>query len=131
MRSLRYLKDYQEGSRIIPNGQVGRDEQIRLQEGLIKSEVSLNQPKELTEKEGSCGSPIHVNEDDDKLKTCTIREEYQMDLLMVGGIQIFLPFAADYVEVCIADVEVATTEAGQPTQTVREAFLQTLEASLE
>jgi hypothetical protein len=33
----------------IPYFQVGRDEQMRLFEGLINSEVSWNQPEELTE----------------------------------------------------------------------------------
>jgi hypothetical protein len=39
----------QEGSGSIPYCQVGRDEQMRLSVGLINSEVSWNQPGELTE----------------------------------------------------------------------------------
>ena len=35
-------------SRKIPYCQVGRDEQMRLSEGLMNSEVSLDQPEELT-----------------------------------------------------------------------------------
>jgi hypothetical protein len=91
--------------------------------------VSLNQPEELTEEEDSYGSASHVNEDDDKLKTCTIREEDQRNLLMIGGIGIFLPFAQEEAEICVADVEAATTEAGQPAETVKEALEQTLEAA--
>jgi hypothetical protein len=88
--------DCQEGSRKIPIFQVGRDEQMRLSEGLINSEVSLNQPEELTE------------------------EEDLRSLLMIGGIQIFLPFAQEEAEICVADVEAATTEVGQLAETVRE-----------
>jgi hypothetical protein len=46
-------------------------------------------------------------------------EEDLRNLLMIGGIQIFLPFAQEEAEVCVADVEAATTEAGQPAETVR------------
>jgi hypothetical protein len=49
--------DCQEGSRKIPIFQVGRDEQMRLSEGLINSEVSLNQPEELTEEEDHQRNP--------------------------------------------------------------------------
>jgi hypothetical protein len=48
---------------------VGRDKQMRLSEGLINSEVSLDQQMQLTE------------------------EEDLRNLLMIGGIQIFLPFS--------------------------------------
>jgi hypothetical protein len=54
---------------------VGRDEQMRLSEGLINSEMNLDQPEQLTEEGDSCGFPSHVNEDDDKLKNFTIQEE--------------------------------------------------------
>jgi hypothetical protein len=47
------LIDCQEGSREIPIFQVGRDKQMRLSEGLMNSEVSLNQPEELTEQMSS------------------------------------------------------------------------------
>jgi hypothetical protein len=91
MRSLRDLKDCQEGSRSIPYCQVEKDEQMGKSEGLMNSKVSRNQPKELTEDEDSCGFPSHVNEDDDKLKTFTIREVDLRSLIMIGGIEIFLP----------------------------------------
>jgi hypothetical protein len=99
--------DCQEGSRKIPICQVGRDEQMRLSEGLINSEVSLNQPEELTE------------------------EENLRDLLMIGGIQVFLPFAQEEAEICVVDVEAATTEEGQPAETVKEELKQTLGAAQE
>jgi hypothetical protein len=44
---------YQEGSEQVPYCQVGRDEKMRLFECLINSEVSLNQPEELTEQVSS------------------------------------------------------------------------------
>jgi hypothetical protein len=90
--------DCQEGSRKIPIFQVGRDKQMRLSEGLINSEVSLDQQMQLTE------------------------EEDQRNLLMIGGIQIFLPFSQGEAEICVADA--ATTEAGQLAETVREELEQ-------
>jgi hypothetical protein len=41
--------------------------------------------------EHSCGFTNHVNEDDDKLKTCTIQEEDQKIIMIIGGIRVFLP----------------------------------------
>jgi len=49
MRSLQDLEDCQEGSRSIPYCQMGRDEYMRLFEGLMNSEVSQNQMEELIE----------------------------------------------------------------------------------
>jgi hypothetical protein len=103
MRSVDLI-DCQEGDREIPYFQVGRDEQMRLFEGLINSEVSLNHLEELTE------------------------EEYQKNLLMIGGIQIFVPFSKEEVEICVVDV---ATEAGQPSETVKEALEQTWEVAQE
>ena len=51
MRSLRDLMDCQEANRKIPICQVGMGIEMRLSESLMDSKVSLNQPKELTEKE--------------------------------------------------------------------------------
>jgi hypothetical protein len=83
----------QEGSRDIPYCQVGRDEQVnfdqpeelteqmRLSEGLINSEMSLDQHVQLTE------------------------EEDMRDLLMIGGIGVFLPFSQEEAEVCVAEMQ--------------------------
>jgi hypothetical protein len=49
MRSLWDIEDDQEGSGSISYFQVGRDEKMRLSEGLMNSEVSQNQPEEMTE----------------------------------------------------------------------------------
>jgi hypothetical protein len=96
----------QGSSRSIPYCQVGRDEQMRLSEGLINSEVSWNQPEELTEqmssKEVSLDQQVQLTEEED-----------QNDILMIGGISIFLPFAQEEAENCVADG--ATTEQGTVT----------------
>jgi hypothetical protein len=42
--------DCQEGNRDIPYYQVGRDEQMRLSENIINSEVSLDQQVQLTKR---------------------------------------------------------------------------------
>jgi hypothetical protein len=110
---------------------------MRLSEGLMNSEVSQNQPEELTEQmssgmdldqqmqltedEDSCGFSSHVNEDDDKLKTFTIRGGDLRSLMMIGGIEIFLPLAQEEAEIWVADA--ATTEE-QLTATVREEGLE-------
>jgi hypothetical protein len=54
---------------------------------------------------------------------CSTEEEDQRNLLMIGGIEIFLPFAQEEVEICVAD---AATIEGQPAETVREEELETL-----
>ena len=59
-----------------------------LSEGLISSEMNLDQQVHLT------------------------KEEDLRDLLMIGGIEIFLPFSQEEVEICVVDVEVATVEVG-------------------
>jgi hypothetical protein len=54
-------------------------------------------------------------------------EEDLRNLLMIGGIEIFLPLAQEEAEICVADA--ATTEE-QSAETVREEELeQTLEAA--
>jgi hypothetical protein len=40
----------------------------------------------------------------------TEEEEDQNSSLMIGGIQVFLPFAQEEVEIYVVDVEVVTTE---------------------
>jgi hypothetical protein len=82
---------------------VNRDKQMRLFEGLINSEVSLDQQVHLT------------------------REEDQKSILMIGGIRIFLPLNPGEEKFCVAD---DTTEERHPTVTVREEELEkTLEVA--
>jgi hypothetical protein len=89
MRSLQDLKDCQEDSEQIPYCQVGRDEQM-----------SWNQPEEMTEQ-------VNSEMDLDQHVQLT-EEEDQLGLLMIGGIEVFLPFAQEEVEICVAGA--ATTE---------------------
>jgi hypothetical protein len=110
------LIDCQVGNRKFPNCQVGRGKELRLSESLRDSGVSSGQQGVLIS-EDSCGFADHVNEDDDKLKTCTIQEEDQKSILMIGGIRVFLPDSPIEARACVAD---ATTEGGQPTETVKE-----------
>jgi hypothetical protein len=152
MRSLRDLEDCQEGSGSISDCQVGRDEHSRLSESLMDSEVSSiqqgvlmkmgsvdliicqegseqipycqvgrdeqmswNQPEELTEQVSS--------EMDLDQQVQLTEEEDLRNLLMIGGIEIFLPLAQEEAEICVADA--ATTE-GQLAETVREELEQIL-----
>jgi hypothetical protein len=108
------LIDCQVGRREVPNCQVGRGKEMRLSESLRSSEVSSCQQGVLID-EDSCGFADHVNEDDEKLNTLTIQEEDQRSILIIGGIQIFLPNSPVEARACVAD---ATTEEGQPTVTV-------------
>jgi hypothetical protein len=92
MGSLEDLIDCQEGREEIPDFQVGKGEEMRLSDSLMNSEVSLDQQGMLT-------------------------EEDQRSILIIGGIEIFLPSSPVEARACVAD---ATTEEGQPTVTVIE-----------
>jgi hypothetical protein len=65
--------------------------------------------------EDSCGFTNHVNEDDEKLNTSITKEEDQRSILIIGGIQIFLPDSPIEARACVAD---ATIEEGQPMVTI-------------
>ena len=56
--------------------------------GLINSEVSWNQPRELT----NVDQQVQLTEEED-----------QNDILMIGGIGVFLPCAQEEVEIGVAD----------------------------
>jgi hypothetical protein len=73
-------------------------EQMRLSDSLINSGMNLNQQMQLTE------------------------EEDQDDILMIGGISIFLPFSQEEAENCIADAA-TTEEQSQLMMTVEEEEL--------
>jgi hypothetical protein len=98
-----------------------KGESMRLYESLMNSEVSSYQQGILVSKD-SCGFTDHMNEYDDKLKTCTIQEEDQRNLLIIGGIRIFLPHSLDEAKVCVVDAAVE----GQPTLTVKREVEHTL-----
>jgi hypothetical protein len=97
----------QESSGSIPYCQVGRDEK-----------VSWNQPEELTEQMSS-----EMNLDQHVQLT---EEEDWRNILMIGGIEVFLPLAQEEVEIWVADV--ATAE-GQSTEPVKEKLEQVFEIS--
>jgi hypothetical protein len=92
MGSLEDLIDCQEGREEIPNFQVGKGSEMRLVDNLMNSEVSSYQQGELMERDQRC-------------------------LLIIGGIEVFLPHSLVEARECVAD---ATTEEGQPTVTVIE-----------
>jgi hypothetical protein len=108
------LIDCQVGSREFPNFQVGREKEMRLSESLWSSEVSSCQQGVMIG-EDSCGFVDHVNEYDEKLNTLTIQEEDQRSIMIIGGIQIFLPDSPVEARACVAD---ETIEEGQPAMTV-------------
>jgi hypothetical protein len=72
---------------------VGRGIEVRLCKSLMNLELSSDQPEELTE------------------------EKDQKDILIIGGIQIFLPLSPVEARVCVVDV---VTRERQPVVTVGE-----------
>ena len=98
----------QEGSKQIPYCQVGRDEQ-----------VSFDQPEEMIEQ---MSSEMILDQ-----QVQLTKEEDLRDLLMIGGIGIFLPLSLEKAEVCIANVEIVED---QSVVTIRKEELEkTLEAA--
>jgi hypothetical protein len=84
---------------------------MRLFESLINLEVSWNQPEELTQKVSSkMDLDQHMQ---------LIEEEDRRNILMIGGIEIFLPFSKEEAGSCVAE-EAMTTKERQPAETVRE-----------
>jgi hypothetical protein len=106
----------QEAAEDIPYCQVGRDEQM-----------NLDQPEELTEQMRLSDSLINSEMERDQQMQLT-EEEDQNDILMIGGIGVFLPCAQEEAEMGVADG--ATAEQSQLTMTVEEEELeQTLGAA--
>jgi hypothetical protein len=99
---------YQESSGSIPYFKVDRDEQMRLSMGLMNSEVSWNHLEEMTEQmrlsEGLINSEMNLDQ-----QMQLTEEEDLKDLLMIGGIGVFLPFSPGEAEVCVADCATTTT----------------------
>jgi hypothetical protein len=87
---------------------------MRLSVGLIHSEVSWNQPEELTEQ-------VDLNQQV-QLTTKDMRSR-----MMIGGIQIFLPCAQEEAKIGIAND--ATEEQSQLTMTVKRKLEQTFETA--
>ena len=78
---------------------------MRLSESLTDSVESSCQQGMLIS-EDSCGFADHVNEYDDKLKTCTIQKEDQKNIMMIGGIWVFLPDRPIEARECVVDVAI-------------------------
>ena len=57
-----------------------------------------------------------MNEDDEKLNTSITKEEYHRSVLVIGGIEIFLPRSQGEASMCVVD---AATK-GQQFETVME-----------
>jgi hypothetical protein len=91
MGSLDFI-DFQVGSRKFPNFQVGKGKGVRLSESLRDSGVSSNQQGVL------------IGEDHKRI-------------LMIGGIQVFLPHSPVEASEGVAN---GATRGGQPTETVKE-----------
>jgi hypothetical protein len=94
--------------------------EMGLFESLMNSKVSLDQSEELTEQ-------VSLEMYLDQQMQLTEKED-QRNLLMIGGIQIFLPHSPEEAKVYVAD-EVATTRERQPALTVKEELEQTLETA--
>jgi hypothetical protein len=78
-----HLIEFHGGRREIPYHQVGEGEEINSVESSYQKGVLID--------EHSCGFADQVSEDDEKLNTPIAVEEDQRCVLIVGGIQIFLP----------------------------------------
>jgi hypothetical protein len=96
----------------IPYFQVGMDEQIKPSVGLSNSEVSWNQLRELTKQ---VDSRMNVDQE----MQLTGEEEHQDGILMIGGIEIFLPFAQEEAENSVQN-ETTAGEQSQLMMTVKE-----------
>jgi hypothetical protein len=94
-RSVEDLINFQEGRKEKSYFQEGK-EKMRLSKSLRNSEESSYQQGVLTEEErevgekpheheDSCGVASHMNEDDEKLNTSTLKEEDQRCILIIGG----------------------------------------------
>jgi hypothetical protein len=77
------LIDCQVGREKIPSCQVGKGQDMNSIESSYQQGVLID--------EDSCGFLDHVNEDDEKLNTPIATEEDQRCIMIIGGIQIFLP----------------------------------------
>jgi len=78
-----HLIEFHGGRREIPYRQVGEGEEMNSVESSYQKGVLID--------EHSCGFVDQVNEDDEKLNTPIAVEEDHRCVLIIGGIQIFLP----------------------------------------
>jgi hypothetical protein len=120
------LINFQEGRGDILNFQVGKGEEMSSAESSCQQGV-LTDGEEEEERphpyEDSCGTASRVNEDDDKLETFITEEKDQRSVLVIGGVEIFLPSSRGEVSTDVADA----TE-GQQDETVMEEEEQILKS---
>jgi hypothetical protein len=150
-RSSEGLEDCQEGSGSILSCLEGRDEKLRLSESLLDSRESSSQQRLLMKMgsvdliicQGSSSGSIpygqmgrddlrsqtqpgelteHISSQEDQRMKLTGEEEHQDDILMIGGIEIFLPFAQGEAENSVAHT--ATAEQSQLEMTIEEEELE-------
>jgi hypothetical protein len=82
---------------------VGKGEEMNSVESSYQKGVLID--------EDSCGFADHVNEDDEKLNTPIAVEEDQRCVLIIGGIQIFLPNSPTETNTRVAHEEVVQQES--------------------
>jgi hypothetical protein len=87
------LINCQEGRRDIPYFQVGKGEEMR---SAKSSHLGVLTDEEEAERRSRSREDSHrimgrVNEDDEKLKTFIVKERDQQTILIIGGVEIFLP----------------------------------------
>jgi hypothetical protein len=96
------LIKFQVGRGDIPDFQVGKGEEMS------SAESSLIDEEEAEEKPHSDGDSrrtvSRVNEDDEKLQTFITEKEDQRDVLIIGGVEIFLPSGRGEASTDVADV---------------------------
>jgi hypothetical protein len=109
------------------NCQVGRGDILNFQvgKGGEMSSTKISRQRMLTYEEEaeerphsygySRGNVNHVNEDDEKSKSSTIEEKDQRIILIIGGVEIFLPRGRGK-----ASIDFADAEKGQQAETVME-----------
>jgi hypothetical protein len=97
------LIDLYGGRREIPYRQVGEGEEMNSVESSYQEGVFID--------EHSSGFADHLNEDDEKLNTPIAAEEDQRCVLIVGGIQIFLPNSPTETNTRVAHEEVVQQES--------------------
>jgi hypothetical protein len=93
-KGLMDLVNFQEGRGYIPNFQVGKGEEVIsveiLHQGVLTDEEEAEERPRS--REYSCRAASHMNEDDDKLENfITTKEKGQRSILIIGGVEIFLP----------------------------------------
>jgi hypothetical protein len=98
-----HLIEFHGGRREIPYRQVGEGEEMNSVESSYQKGVLID--------EHSCGFADQVNEDDEKLNNPIAVEEDQRFVLIVGGIQIFLPNSPTETNTRVSHEEVVQQES--------------------